>query len=227
MIIPNQNLIYFHPAKTGGTSIEHTLKKAYLGNTSLNWREPSLKIMYGLLSRSKSDVFKKIQEEHSIRIPPLYLQHACINFYNLLRIDFHKYTTCCSVRHPYTRLVSIFLYNAKMRRRTSEDFTTFVTDFLAKEVEKQESLGISHSHIAPQYMYVKHNDYVVNHVIRQESLNSEFKRLFGLDIISNHLNSTSTRKGSPNDYMSLYDQKTKDVVYNVYKEDFSILGYKK
>lgn len=225
MKIESEKIIYLHPAKTGGTSIEQTFKQAYLQDTELNWRQPNLDIMYGLISRAKSDFFGELQDKANMKIPSMYLQHACLNFYDLLEIDFHNYRTCCSVRNPYTRLVSVFFYNAKMRRRTSEDFPTFVTDFLAKEVAKQESLGIANAHVAPQYMFVKHGDYVVNHVIRQESLNTEFKRLFGLDVVSDSLNATSKQKGAPKDYMGLYDQKLKDIVYNVYKEDFRLLGY--
>lgn len=74
MRIESEKIILLHPGKTGGTSVEHSLKEKYLSTKKLNAKQADFDLMFGF---SKKD--------------NLYLQHADLRFYKKKDIDFKEY----------------------------------------------------------------------------------------------------------------------------------------
>lgn len=203
MKIESQQLILLHPGKTGGTSIEHTFRKEYLNNHKLDPKKEDLNLMFGYSKKHR-----------------LFLQHADLRFYkNILKIDLHKYKTITTVRNPYDRLVSCYYYNGKSKKCTFEDF---VTQQLENHINANLSEGYSVNHFSPQTYFAKIDDYYVNHIIKLENFTDNLKEI-GIDV-SFHYSKTASRKGTFEDY---YNSKTKDIVHQLYKEDFNYFNYLK
>jgi hypothetical protein len=204
MKIDKENIILLHPGKTGGTSIEHTFRVDYLNISHLNSRDGNRDIMFGL------------DPEYRI-----YLQHADIRFYNLLNIPLYNYKVYTTVRRPYERILSCYYYNGKS---TKYSFDEFVENHLEGNLNNNLEKPYAVSHFAPQWLFAKWEDYMVNAVIHQENLNEEALKL-GIKVKFHHSKTTALLDNV--DRMSAYTQKTKDIVYNLYKEDFKLFGYSK
>lgn len=196
MKIDSENLILFHPGKTGGTSIEFTLKDLYLPDIHLNFHDSNFDIMFGF------------NKQYYI-----YLQHADTRFYNMLGIDYTKYKTICTVRRPYERILSCYYYNNKFAVYSFEEF-------IYKDLEKSINHNNKYStnHFSPQHYYTTN----VKHIIKLENFKEDCQNL-GLDI-KYHFSQTHKAR-EYNNPMDAYNNKMKDIVYSLYKEDFKLLGY--
>lgn len=205
MKIDSAKIIFFHPGKTGGTSIEHTLKDIYL--------DKDLKLD---ANNARKDIMFGIDREIHI-----YLQHACIRLYDNLGIKFKEYKTIATVRRPYERILSCYYYNGKSKKFTFEEF---VTTNLEVCLALNERYQYAVSHFAPQHYYTHYNDYVVDNIIKLENFKDDCAKA-GLDVKYHHSKTKGTMRFK--NYMDAYTQKTKDIVYNLYKEDFDKYGYDK
>jgi hypothetical protein len=204
MKIENPKIILLHPGKTGGTSLEHTLRDKYLGlSYKLNAKEPDRNIMFGF--------DKKIN---------IYLQHACLNLYKAFGVDFKTYKTISTIRRPYERILSCYFYNGKSTKFT---FDEFITQELEKCAYVSFEKEYACSHFAPQFYYTHLDDYVVDHIIKLENFRQDSLKA-GLNVNYHYSKTAGTRKYK--NYMDAYNQKTKDIVYSIYKEDFKLYDYK-
>lgn len=219
MRIENKKLIFLHPAKTGGTSVERALARNFLKDYKFDWKSSDREHLFGM----DKFLFRQQKIDPSIEYKSaVYLQHIDLKGLSLLEIDYRGYFTCTSVRNPYTRLCSCFFYNGKDRQFKS--FEDFVLNGLEKHIEVSLKNKSAINHFAPQHMYCEDtHGYMVNNVVRQENLNKEVKKLWGIDV-TDRIAETSKGRGN---YMDMYSAKTKDIVYQLYKEDFRLLGYKK
>lgn len=204
MKIETPKIILFHPGKTGGTSIEHTLKNLYLPEVNLIAKEQNREIMFGMDKEYKC-----------------YLQHGDIRLYEKMNIPYQTYKTITTVRRPYERILSCYFYNGKSKRFTFEEF---ITKELEKCFNSSISRGYSVSHFSPQYTFAYHESYEVDHIIYLENFKDDCAKA-GLDV-KYHYSKTAGPKQYSN-YMDAYNQKTKDIVYSIYKEDFKLYGYEK
>lgn len=198
MKVESEKIILLHPGKTGGTSVEHTLKEKYLSTKKLNAKQADFDLMFGY---SKKD--------------NLYLQHADLRFYKKKDIDLKEYTTITTVRNPYDRLVSCYYYNGKNKKFSFEEF---IVNKLPNHIEHNKDYAFDH--FCPQIHFCKLGDYEVNNIIRLESFQEDLKKI---KLTSNfHYSKTVSRSKN---YQEYYNQKTKDLVYELYKEDFEYLNY--
>jgi hypothetical protein len=203
MKIDNSKIIFLHPGKTGGTSVEHTLRDLYIPDEKLIAKEPNFDIMFGF--------DKKYQ---------IYLQHADIRFYiNQLKCDLAKFKTITTVRRPYERLLSAFYYNGKSEKMSFEDF---VINHLHKYIEANNKYAVNH--FCPQIHYVKNQSYIVDYIIKLENFAEDCKRA-GLNNVKYHYAKTISVHKYKN-RLSAFTYKMKDIVYSLYKEDFELLDYK-
>ena len=203
MKIDSEKIILLHPGKTGGTSLEHTLKDSYLPDIKLIAKNADRDIMFGL------------DKEYG-----LYLQHADLRLYKILNIPYDEYTTIATVRRPYERILSCYYYNGKSKKFSFEDF---VVNHLESHIRPNFRRQYSVSHFSPQHFYTNLDSYKVDHILRQENLNDEAKDI-GIKVKYKHSKTISTKNINP---MDMYNNKTKDIVYNLYKEDFELFGYEK
>ena len=195
-----QKIILLHPGKTGGTSIEHTLRDLYLPGLKLESKVSDRKIMFGYDKEYKC-----------------YLQHADLRLYSILGVPYKEYKTICTVRNPYMRLLSCYYYNGKSNKFEFEDFVlNHLPDMLARTNTAKHSSG----HFCPQYYHA----YEADEIIKLEKFESDCKRV-GLDVKYHYSKTTGMKKHT--NPMDMYTKKMKDVVYSLYKEDFTLLGYKK
>lgn len=201
MKIDSQKIILLHPGKTGGTSLEHTLRDTYMSGKKLVAKQTDRDLMFG------------IDRQYNV-----YLQHADLRLYNILKIPFREYKTITTVRRPYERILSCYYYNGKSKHYSFEDF---VVKHLESHKRASDKRNYSISHFSQQYFFAKLDDYEVDHVLHQENLNEEAKQI-GINV-KYHYSKTVGVKGK--NAMDLYTTKMKDIVYNLYKEDFQLFGY--
>lgn len=202
MIIESEKIILLHPGKTGGTSVEHTLNKSFLENKKLNAKDDNFEIMFGYSKKYR-----------------IYLQHADLRFYkNELNINLEKYKTITTVRNPYDRLVSCYFYNNKDVRFSFEEF---VIDYLERHFLANEKYAVNHFCLQKDFCEI--DDYKVDHIVKIENFKKDLEEI-GINVVDVHHSKTARRKKG---YESYYNKKTKDIVYNLYKEDFEHLGYAK
>ena len=199
MKIDSAKIILLHPGKTGGTSIEHTLRDIYLPGKKLIAKEQDRDIMFGL------------DKQYNC-----YLQHADLRLYDILTIPYKDYQTICTVRRPYERILSCYYYNAKNK---TDDFRTFITKKLPEMFNSISSQKYSKTHFSPQYTFFKNVDYIV----KLENFTDDCKKA-GIEV-KYHYSKTIGMKQHDNP-MDIYDKEMKDIVYQLYKEDFRLLGYK-
>ena len=201
MIIESKKIIFLHPGKTGGTSIEHCLKNLYFKNYPFSAKQGDEEIMFGYSKKYK-----------------IYLQHADLRFFKkYLKKNLNDYKIITSVRNPYDRLVSCYFYNGKDNKFSFEDF---VCNHLEDHINASSNYTVNH--FSPQINFLKYENYFVNKIIRLESFNNDCYKC-GLNVKQN-LSKTIKRK---KDYNIYYNNKTKDIVYQLYKEDFDLLNYPK
>lgn len=203
MKLDKQKIILLHPGKTGGTSIEHTLRDLYIPDIKLIAKEANFDIMFGFDRKRK-----------------VYLQHADLQLYNHLKIDYKQYKTFCTVRRPYERILSCYFYNGKANNFT---FHEFISNNLEHCMNGNTNLGYSTGHFAPQSLFTQNDNYHVNHIIRLENFKEDCNKA-GIDVKYHYSKTIGTKQYS--NYMDAYNQKTKDIVYSLYKEDFKLYDYK-
>lgn len=205
MKIDSHKIIFLHPGKTGGTSIEHSMRDAYLGK--------DFRLIPSVANR---DIMFGFDQELGI-----FLQHACLSAYARLHIPYESYQTIATIRRPYERILSCFYYNGKAQRSAFEDF---VTQRLEKCCHASLDAGYAVSHFAPQSLYAAHGCNTVEHIIRLEHFREDCSRA-GLDV-KYHCSKTAGVAKYKN-RMDAYSNKTKDIVYSLYKDDFALGGYDK
>lgn len=219
MQFDREKIILLHPGKTGGSSVEAALVKAYLktdfGTFCRQHKNGDYDLMFGL------DCIRNV-----------YLQHGDLRLYEMFDVPLRSYHVSCTVRRPYERVLSAFYYNGFSKRM---DFAEFINSHLSGEVRRNmyESGNIMTdtkkyhiNHFAPQVLYLKRNRFSVKDVIKCENLAKDTKRVLGLTIPrTKHAQTVASSKYKT--HLDAYTTKMKDKVYNIYKEDFKTLGYRK
>jgi hypothetical protein len=202
VIFHNHKLVFLHPGKTGGTSIESSLAKKYL-NTTLNLldaKNPNYDLMYGFCKNAK-----------------IYLHHADLRFYNLHKIEIPKnYIKLVSIRCPYHKILSAYYYNLIDKHISFKDF---VTNRLENLLLKNKDYA--RNHFCPQVYYYSNNF----NIIRLESINEDCLK-FDINLGKNFSAKTKASK-EYKDYLEAYDSKTINIVNELYKEDFLTFDYRK
>jgi len=141
------------------------------------------------------------------------------------------------VRNPYDRFISAYEY---LRQGGRNDFDrswsekyllpykSFDDFVLSLENEDIRQKIINWIHFKPQYLFVcdEKKNLIVNFIGKYENLEEDFnliqKRL-GLSIKLPYENKTPTRK----DFKIYFNDKTKKIIEDIYKDDFELFDYKK
>lgn len=200
MIFHKDKIIFFHPGKTAGTSIEFVLTKKNLNKdfNQLNAKVADYSIMYGFCPKHK-----------------IYLHHADVRFYILNDIPiFDDYMKLTSIRRPYEKVLSAYYYNSWDKRI---NFNDFVLTKLESLIQKNEKFAINH--FCPQIHYVR-DGYSVIHL---ENIYDDCKK-FNIEL-SQRKHAQTKANQIYKDYLQAYSEKMKDKVYNLYKEDFKTFSY--
>ena len=198
-----KHILFIHIPKTGGTTIEETLKKG------------DIQTMY-------SKRTNRLMPRRALRA--ISLQHQTLNniikFRRRLPVKFNKKLRIITVvRNPYKRLVSDLFWFKLINNGTKPERVF--------EVIKNYVRGKNFdNHNIPQYKFlVDDNNRMYNRIIimKTESLTEQMKRYFNVNLTRNSY-VQSGRKIKKN-YMSFLNENSINLINNFYKRDFELFGY--
>ena len=231
-------IIFVHIPKTAGTSIEAALgmhaNKHDIGIVPYRHQRINYHNLFGsgmqhLTVTEIRDYYRGIHFDSYRKLG--FLKHIIDVFLNVFNKTkesniggniFNEYYKFSVVRNPYDRLVSHFSWLCNLQRKSSSpnknDFIHFVDEIAKKQLYKTEQ------HLIPQYQYVVIDGKIaVDYIIHFENLANEFNLLCNkLGIDAELEKRMVSNRAKFNEY---YNYKTKQKVYEIYKEDFSLFSY--
>ena len=217
-IIPQLNAIFIHIPKTAGTSIEKVLIDYPLDRVQF---KADLQKWWGNLNTDKGTY----ELDHSTFA---YLENNCKNY----NPHFFKF---CVVRNPYSRLVSEFHHCKKLGSRFVKNLTNFKSfvyfirdnfDYILKNEEEKHHL-ISHYLPQNKFIYVN-NDCKMDLVMKFENINEDWQILCKkININRKLIKDDKYSSGKKYNYKDYYDDELRNIVYNLYKDDFELFHYSK
>ena len=131
------------------------------------------------------------------------------------------------IRNPYTRLQSCYKYFKMDNNYWSKkygnpmhheyckknSFSKFIDDLYNNKLKRD-------IHLLPQVSFLKKDGKIYTKLLRLENINDDFKKIFNQNIDLPLINK------SKNIDINM-DNETKNKIYEMYKEDFELLGYSK
>lgn len=203
----DENILYIHIPKTGGSSIEEYLTKKY--STEL--------ILRGYLD-------EKLKKKYRI-YDHTSLQHLTYeNLYKMRKdfnIDFEssKLKIIASVRNPYDRILSDMFYNALISPNSNPEGV-----FEAMKLYISKDCYDAHNH--PQYTFVTKNGKLVENIIimKQENLSEDMKKNGYTDF---NVWKNKTFHGQNVEYRNYLNQDSINLINSVFEKDFELFGYEK
>jgi hypothetical protein len=127
----------------------------------------------------------------------------------------------CVVRNPYDKIISAYKYRYG-KKASKEGLNIFIKEKLLNLKKNERWNGC---HILPQHKYT-HGNIKCDNILKFENLDNDFNELntkYNIKNIKLNKNNKSKSKLNINDL----NQYSKDLIYNVYKKDFYLFGYKK
>jgi len=197
LISHTHKFIFIKTKKTAGSSIEKILLDKLDNN-----------IVFGGMPFENIDPINVRECEHSG------YQFISKNF----PTEWKTYYKFCVERNPWDKVVSRYhWYKKELPKKAGNTFEEFVLG------RKQHFFRNDWS------LYAKQSP-LVDNVIRYENLNEEFKKvcdIIGIDY-QNELNvvKLKSKYRKENSYRQMYNDETKQVVYNAYKQTIDYFDYK-
>jgi hypothetical protein len=130
------------------------------------------------------------------------------------------------VRNPYDRIFSAYInlkydghaWAVDLKKKTT--FRQFVIDF-------QNSEYSNYIHLQSQSSCVKiDNEIAIDFVGRFENLQEDFKKVENI-LNLEHKELIKIRQSSKNVEPKIFDQEMRDIIYDIYSEDFESFGYER
>ncbi len=228
MISKTHKTIFVHIPKVAGQSIE----TMFLNDLNLGWNERS-----ELLLRKK-----KLLENGPSRLAHL-KAHEYVDLNYIDKEAFNTYFKFSFVRNPYSRAYSYYKYLGYSKICS---FQHFLSNVLEKRIKANHFFFISQT----DYLYNSNNKLLVDFIGKFENLNediktviknsnlktdtlpfvnkskSEIKRSIS-KVIKNPLLLTNLKTNNPifKDYREAYDDKSKNIVNKLYKDDLENFQY--
>lgn len=204
MIIDDKlKLIFIHIPKTGGTSIHQWLKEQNSSTLSFWGVKDNIDLAHLTL-------------EKGLEIIPNFNQ---------------SYFKFAFVRHPLYRIYSAYLQPYK-QLYPNLTFNQFLEKFVKKISTIEGKSDPALVHLWPMSSFIKINNKVsVDFIGRMENWDSDIeflKSIFAIKGFPSHLNKSDPCRNS--DYSlqlakKLYTRSQKDLIYQIYLEDYQIFGY--
>ena len=206
MLDRNNNIIFIHIPRTGGTSIEK-----YMEIT------PGIQNLFGVFDNKATHHFTSKEIISKIGID---YWNSCWKF--------------SVVRHPYSRMISEFYWRPKSQikhfpnLKHSHNFIQFLRRVKIFVQKKHYNISVFHDHFIPQYEFLTiDNKLVVDKLIYFDKLDEQFIDV--KDKLAKH-NSLPKLQSSPyssKDYNTILTPKAKELIYDIYKIDFEFFNFKK
>jgi len=198
-LCPTRRLAFIHIPKTAGSSITNLLE--------MGSRENFFEVNYGAY------------EFDGVTYAPQHLTPALLQ---TLVPDFDSYTTFCFTRHPYTKAVSEYYWLRKDvdKRKVRVFFEPLFRRWIRRELAKKDM-----DHKLPQSDYVSG----CQHVFKFEELHErwdDIARVMGVEA-SAKLPRLVVGRQNTERIASRLSPKTKELLQELYPNDFEALGYER
>jgi chondroitin 4-sulfotransferase 11 len=202
--------IHVHIPRTGGTSIEHALGMFH------DWKIENRTALFGLIR--SPDLLEAVSVSR-------FLQHATAReVLALLPPECAGYFSFAFVRNPWDRMVSVFCHQdphlAMQAAAAGVDLPSLT---FGQFLDAARSLA--HVHLLPQVQFIhdERGTCLVDFLGRFERLAQDFaliKERLGIDAdLACH------NRSSHEDYRSYYDNHSRRLVEEMYREDIEAFGY--
>jgi len=199
----NNNVLFIHIPKTGGSSLELYFSKKY--NIPLNYKS-----LYMFLPET---------EEIKINSSLQHMTYKTIcKHKNDLKVCFDNIQIITIVRNPYERVISDLFYYKKININTTKQqvFNILQDYVLSKNLD---------NHPLPQHMFITNDDnsLIPNiHILHTETLNQDMFKLGYTDFNSHEM---------PNlvkvNYYTFLNNDSIRLINNFYHLDFTLFNYNK
>ena len=194
-------MIFLHIPKTGGTSIEKSLNLLNIYNG------------YGINKKNKA---MQHFDSHE------YKKHLGKEKYN----QYYKFTI---IRNPYEKVISDYFWlkniahleNDDFQNKSFDQYLSYCNYIVTNRLYK---LSIYHDHFKPQhkFIYNKNNKLLINKIFRFEKFEHIIKFIkTRYNTIVSHDNVNESKQ------KIILNEKQKNKIYNIYKNDFILLKYQK
>jgi len=238
---PKIKLLQLHIPKTGGTSIENSIRQT-LNVPLFNWKKSE----QNYKSKSNTDwqthnIYGYYQTPKGEITPLQHLTYRQMIQDEYLSNDMVKWAMAV-VRDPFSRLVSCYHWQKHHFGQIS--FKQFVNWIKENKANLPGAKSINHQcyqHLLLQSEFIKDLDSSKLHIIKFESLAADFEKFFNSHVRSVYpkikqlqLRKDNITKCRNKPWQSYYlnpdgtvDQDLLEMVYDLYQEDFESFGYDK
>jgi hypothetical protein len=220
MISHKHKCIFVHIPKCAGTSIEKSLGhfEDYAGRDQQD--HSSIRMVEPVNSKtfSSTENMKELLKRFLVQIKPAPNPR---NKYTVSREQYEKYFKFTIVRNPWARVHSWYknvtrdeLHRAEMGISSKIKFYDFLETFKYK------------TGLRPQTFWIKNykGEIPLDYIGRFENLSSDFEKVCNLMNIES-LKLPHELKRTCNDYRDAYNDKTRDLISRIYKEEIALFGY--
>lgn len=144
-----------------------------------------------------------------------------------------EYFKFCVIREPYSRLYSAYNYlksekctelDKIFKEKILCDFNSF-ENFVLLGLKKEVIKNWIHFRTQVSFITDKNNEIKVDYICRLENIDEDFNVLKNKLDIPDVLLKSDNRMGHTIDLDELYTDDMKEIVKDVYKDDFEMLGY--
>lgn len=197
MISKKHKIIFIHIPKTGGSSIEKSLKGVFDERIDVRGGQT---IVNGRLKNPKKNSFNSLKHGTSLEL----IDQYGVEVFN----DFHKFVV---IRNPWDRLLS--LYKWSKGSNTIYDKKIF-TNFLPKNINSAPRSKWTIN----EYICDKNGNLLVDTILDFDNLNEDFNLLmsnFNLDIKLSHINKSKKQES----FRDCMDDEVIDKISFLYKEE--------
>ena len=122
----------------------------------------------------------------------------------------------CVARNPYSRVVSFYNWTMRLPHYRHVKFENFVKD----KFEKGRAKGVWDLQL--DYILDENGKCLVDKIFYFENMAEEIKEHFSIDAKFPFLN-----QSTEGNYRDLYDDESKEIVYDRLRKDFEYFGYEK
>lgn len=215
--ISDENILFIHIPKTGGTSVEFFFDMTKISNFfSDKWDQEKTAFI---------QKYPVLTELGRVNFEP---QHFTPEILSRLIPNYSTYFSFTFVRNPYTRILSEYFWEEEIVRKSKvHDFDKYTFHRWCENHLKE----LNSSHKIPQVEYI---DTHVDFIGKYENMENDFNRLIGLlckksDTFLEYKNRRLDWKNKTTHNKDKLSQQlltdTKKLIYYTYKEDFRVLKY--
>ncbi|MGK7931015.1 MAG: sulfotransferase family 2 domain-containing protein [Microcystaceae cyanobacterium] len=206
LLSKKQKFIFIHVYKNAGTSITTALEPLTV--------DPWQQLANNILNRL--DISSPFN-------PQPFPDHATApEVIEIMGKDvFDSYFSFAIVRNPWDWQVSLYKYMLKYRKHPKHDLVKSFADF-----DEYVIWRCSHSQefkVQKDFIYSQAGELLVDFVGRFETLDTDFSKIcdrIGISTTLPKLNISNTKP-----YQEFYNEKTKELVRDTFKEDIELFGY--